>query len=68
VPLQKILEGLPLELQLGSDMPMLAMRRFPFRSKKVLSQLSRGAVKLSLENCARQRPESSLQKLTATAC
>jgi len=47
VPLQKILEGLPLELQPRVRHPNVGDATISIPLEKVLSQLSRGAVKLS---------------------
>jgi len=55
VPLQRFSRS-PLELQPRVRHANVAMRRFPFRSKKVLSQLSRGAVKLSFGELRQAAP------------
>jgi len=56
VPLQKILEGLPLELQPRVRNPHVGDATISIPLEKVLSQLSRGAVKLSFGELRQAAP------------
>jgi len=56
VPLQKILEGLPLELQPRVRHPNVGDATISIPLEKVLSQLSRGAVKLSFGELRQAAP------------